>query len=114
VETDKSRLVHMYESIRRIQHYADSGRSAFLGSPIIQDAVLWNLQLVSTAAARLSGEYKEIHLEVDWRRVGRLFLNAVGDPWRPEPERIWERIESELGSLKASVQTLLSSELVRH
>ena len=114
METNKSRLVHMYECIRRIQHYADSGRSTFLGSPIIQDAVLWNFQLVSTAATRLSGEYRGMHPEVDWRHVGKLFLQAVGDPWRPEPERIWERIEGELGGLKASVQTLLSSELVRH
>ena len=114
VETDKSRLVHMYECIRHIQHYADGGRSAFMGSPMVQDAVLWNLQLVSTAAARLSDECKTMHPEVDWTRVGKLFMKAVGDPWRPEPERIWERLESELDYLKSSVQTILGSELIRH
>jgi uncharacterized protein with HEPN domain len=106
VETDKSRLVHMYESVRRIQHYANGGRGAFMGSPMVQDAILWNLQLVSTAASRLSDECKEKHPEVDWRRVG--------NPWRPEAERIWARLESELDSLRSSVQTILSSELVRH
>ena len=114
VETDRSRLVHMYESVRRIQHYADDGRSAFMGSPMVQDAVLWNLQLVSTAAARLSDECKTMHPEVDWKRVSKLFLKAVGDPWCPEPERIWERVEEELDSLKSSVQTILGSELIRH
>ena len=114
METDKSRLVHMYECVRRIQHYADAGRSAFMGSPMVQDAVLWNLQLVSTAAARLSDECKAMHPEVDWGRVGKLFMKAVGDPWRPEPERVWERVDDELGSLRSYVQTILSSELIRH
>ena len=114
METDKSRLVHMYECVRRIQHYSDGGRSAFMGSPLVQDAVLWNLQLISTAAARLSDECKEMHPEVDWPRVGKLFVKAVGDPWCPEPERVWERMEGELDSLKSCVQTILSSQLVRH
>ena len=113
VERDRSCLVSMQECIRQIQHYAAGGRTAFMASTMVQDAVFWNLQLLSASALRVSDEHKGMHPEVDWKRAAALFRDTLGDPWRPEPERVWERIEADLAELGRGVQKLLRSNDVR-
>jgi uncharacterized protein with HEPN domain len=101
--------VRIQECIRQIQHYAAGGRTAFMASTMIQDAVLWNLQLLSASALRVSDEQKAMHPEVDWNRAAALFRDALSDPLRPEPERVWERIDAELAELGRRVQKVLRS-----
>jgi len=46
VKDDRKYLLHILESIRRIEEDAAGGRAAFDRSHTIQDAVLHNLQLI--------------------------------------------------------------------
>lgn len=114
MEKDRLCLVRLYECIRQVRRYADGGRSAFMTSMIAQDAVLWNLQLISKAAMRVSDVRKVMHPEVDWDGVSRLFRDTVGDPWRPNSEQIWQCIERALPGLEGNVQSILRTESVRH
>jgi uncharacterized protein with HEPN domain len=45
VNDDTLYLIHIGEGIARIEYVVDS-REAFIGSPLIQDAVLRNLQTI--------------------------------------------------------------------
>lgn len=46
-------LIHILECIERIESYVIEGRDVFLSTPVIQDAVLRNLQVMAESVQRL-------------------------------------------------------------
>lgn len=51
-------LIHISESIERIQQYTTSGEEQFFSDIMIQDAVLRNLQTLAESTTRLSDSLK--------------------------------------------------------
>ena len=113
MEKDRFCLVHMNECIRNIQHYVADGRVGFMGSVMVQDAVMWNLQLFSAMAMRVSDMQKSLHPEVDWDHACGIFKDLAANPWKVEPGDVWDCIEGELPALEFSLQTLLRTEAAR-
>ena len=70
MKDDKLYLIHIRECIERVEKYtAEGGKNAFLGSALIQDAVMRNLQIMAESTQRLSDAIKEAHPEVDWYNI---------------------------------------------
>lgn len=63
---DRAYVLHMLDMIARIEVATASGRAAFFGSVIYQDAVLRNLHTLTETTQRLSVDLKEAHPEIDW------------------------------------------------
>ncbi len=110
MEKDRFCLVHMNECIRNIQHYVVDGRGGFMSSVMVQDAVMWNLQLFSATAMRVSDMEKALHPEVDWFHACSIFRELAGNPWKVEPSDVWACIEGELPGLESGLQTILRTE----
>ena len=100
-------LIHIGECIARIERYVVDGREAFIGSTLIQDAVLRNLQTIGQSVGRLSGALRNTHPEINWRSIIGLRNVLVHDYLGINLERIWEIIEHDLPDLKHTVETLL-------
>lgn len=69
MKDDRLYLIHILECIARIEQYVSGGREPFIGSTLIQDAVLRNLQTLGQSAMRLSEAIRESRPEVDWRGI---------------------------------------------
>ena len=54
MKDDRLYLVHILECVERIEDYVRDGRGAFMGSRLIQDAVLRNLQTLTESTQHLS------------------------------------------------------------
>lgn len=78
-----------------------------MNSTLVQDAVLWNLQLLSSAALRVSAACKSRHRELDWGHVCGLFRDVARDPWHLEPETIWQCVERELPAIRHSLAAIM-------
>jgi len=77
---DKLYLIHIYECLQRVDDYVgQAGKESFLASPMMQDAVLRNLQIMAESTQRLSHQSKAAHPEVDWYQIAgfRLFSGAA-------------------------------------
>jgi uncharacterized protein with HEPN domain len=107
METDRACLVHINECIRNIQRYAANGRGQFMSTPVVQDAVLWNLQLICVAAKKVSKGEKQTHPEVDWGHACTMFREMVRDPWALDLEEVWQCVDSELPLLERQLQVIL-------
>ena len=64
------------------KYTAEGGKGAFLGSTLIQDAVMRNLQIMAESIQRLSDATKEAHPEVDWYKIPG-FRNVLVHPSTP-------------------------------
>ena len=49
-------LVDMRDAVERILRYTAAGRGAFLADPMIQDAVIRNLEVMGEAVRRVSAD----------------------------------------------------------
>ena len=95
---------HALECIARIEAYTGGGRSAFVGSTLIQDAVARNLQVMAESTQRLSVNIKAGHPDVDWRGLAG-FRNVLvhGYPGL-NAQRIWDLVDTRLAALKTGMQ----------
>ncbi len=60
MKDDRLYLIHIKECIERIESYiGNTGKSEFLKSTFMQDAVIRNLQVLAESSQRLSDETKE-------------------------------------------------------
>lgn len=62
-------MYDIQRAAERIMRYTAGGRAEFIKSPMIQDAVIRNLEIVGEAGGRLSQAAKERMPEIPWRRV---------------------------------------------
>ena len=69
MKDDKLYLIHILECIEKIESYTREGREAFMTTPVLQDAVIRNCEIIGEAAKRVSDEMKQALWEVPWRQL---------------------------------------------
>ena len=79
MKDDRLYLIHISESVARMEEYVRGGRHAFLSSTLIQDAVVRNLQTLAESSRRLSDDLKSRHPDIDWRGIAGLRNVLVHD-----------------------------------
>jgi uncharacterized protein with HEPN domain len=110
VSDDRLYLIHIKESIDRIQQYVEAGREAFVTSTLIQDEVLRNFQTIGQSAGRISDELRQRHSDVDWREIIG-FRNVLAyDYLGVDLDRVWQAVERELPKLDQQIALILRSE----
>lgn len=100
-------LLHIRDSIGRIEEYTTGGRDAFLADRRTQDAVLRNLQTLAESAKRLSEDLRLQRPEVNWRGIAGLRNILVHDYLGVDLARIWEVCATFVPELKAAIEDLL-------
>lgn len=103
MKDDRLYLLHISESLERIEEYVADGREAFLADRKTQDAVLRNLQTLAESSQRLSEPLKASRPEIDWRGIAGLRNILVHDYLGISLSRIWEIVEVFLPQLKSVV-----------
>ena len=66
MKRDSAYLSHIRDATRRIQEYTHGGQVAFMGSTLIQDAVIRNLEIIGEATKALSPEFRDKHPGIPW------------------------------------------------
>jgi len=71
-EEDALYLSHIDEAIGRIEDYTHEGREIFLHTPLIQDAVIRNFEIIGEATKNLSDELRAENSDIRWRQIAGL------------------------------------------
>ena len=100
-ERDQTYILHILESIERIDQYVNGDRNRFFNDTMLQDAVLRVLQVMAESSQRLSAEIKSSKEHIDWRGIAG-FRNILVHDYLGgiDLELIWQVIEQELPALK--------------
>ncbi len=109
-ESDREHITHMLGCIARIRDYTQGQRAVFDGSPLVQDAVLRNLQTLTKPSQRLSEGARARETGIEWRRMAGMrnilvhaYLSGI------DAETVWAVIKRELPGLEAALLRLNAS-----
>lgn len=99
-------VAHARACVERIDTYVQKGRSEFLRSNLIQDAVLRNLETLTDSLTRLPPELKERHPAIPWRAMSA-FRNVLAHQYlEVDPEQVWGVVERDLPVLKSHLEAM--------
>jgi len=107
MKDDRLYLIHIKESIERIEEYTRDGKEAFFADHKAQDAVLRNLHRLTEATQRISPDLKYKHPQVDWRTISAFRNVVVHDYLGVDLARIWDVVEKDLPDLKQNITEIL-------
>ena len=96
MKDEKLYLIHILEAIEKIESYTREGREVFMNTPVLQDAVIRNWEIIGEAAKRVSDDVKRAHPEIPWRRVAGFRDVLIHDYPSVDLEEVWEIVERDL------------------
>lgn len=109
VKDDRLYLIHILECAGRIESYTRGGREAFMASPMVQDAVIRNFEIIGEAVKRVSERVKEKRSDVPWRAIAGLRDILIHQYMGVDLEAVWDVVEQDLPVLKRAVAEILDA-----
>jgi uncharacterized protein with HEPN domain len=108
MKDDKLYLIHIAECIEHIESYVSGiDKEAFMTSPLVQDAVIRNLQIMAESTQRLSDHLKDAQPKIDWYKIVGLRNVLVHDYLGIDMETVWNIIKKEIPALKKTVKAMM-------
>ncbi len=108
-DSDDVLLQHVAECIARIGRHTGGSRDRFMGSELVQDAVLRNLQVLAESTSRLSDRVKATESSVPWPEI-QSFRNRLTHGYLAiDLDIVWEVVRQNLPELDAAVRRMRSA-----
>jgi uncharacterized protein with HEPN domain len=107
MKDDTLNITCIAESIARIESYTSEGREVFSQTPMIQDAVVRNFQVMGEATKNLSSDLRTTYADVPWRKIAGFRDVLVQDYLRIGLDIVWDIIQDELPPLKPRIAQIL-------
>ena len=100
-------LVQIVERAERILQFTEAGKAAFFGSPLIQDAVIRNFEIIGEAAKRVPEEFRLAHPSVPWKGLSGLRDVLIHQYEGVNLGEVWRIVERDLPGLRETISALL-------
>ncbi|MDP2479822.1 MAG: DUF86 domain-containing protein [Candidatus Palauibacterales bacterium] len=98
---DSVYVAHIREAIHRVQSYIHGlTKEAFLETPLVQDAVIRQLQIIGEAAKRLSSDYRTCTSDIPWSDITGMREKLVHDYMGVDLEAVWETVTRDVPELR--------------
>jgi uncharacterized protein with HEPN domain len=100
-------LTDILTCIQKIQSYTIDGRDVFLNTPMVQDAVIRNLEIIGEATKQLSLELRRANPDIRWQQIAGLRDVLIHGYLKVNLARVWTIVEKDLPSLQFRIEEIL-------
>jgi uncharacterized protein with HEPN domain len=101
-------LAHIRDAIERIETYTSGGHDEFLTNPMVQDAVIRNLEIIGEAVKALSEELRTNNPDVPWKQIAGMRDVLIHHYFGVKLETVWRVAVEHLPPLGTKVRALLA------
>lgn len=108
MKDDRVYLRHILDSIARIENYTAGGRPIFDANPMVQDAVVRNLEMIGEAVRHVSDDLRNRHPHVPWGRIAGMRDILIHHYFGVRLETVWNVVAIDLPKLKHNVEAMLA------
>ncbi|WP_292727839.1 DUF86 domain-containing protein [Methanoculleus sp.] len=91
-----------------MEDYTRGGRDAFMDSPMAQDAVIRNFEVIGEAVKRIPDSLKQEHPDIPWRRISGLRDVLIHQYMSVDLEAVWAIVKEELPEFRQTVAGILA------
>lgn len=105
-QQDMVYVEHILECIARIESYMAGGKNEFLHAPMVQDAVIRNLQIMMESSQRISSELQAQYPHIPWRTMSGFRNILTHDYLGVDLLVVLDVVENELPALKKDFRIL--------
>jgi uncharacterized protein with HEPN domain len=100
-------LKHIRDAGQRIESYLDGvSEDEFLEAPLIQDAVIRQIQVIGEAAKRLSAAFRGSTSDIPWSDIAGMRDKLVHDYMGVDLDAVWDTAIRDVPALMSQVEQL--------
>jgi uncharacterized protein with HEPN domain len=89
---------------------AGKDRSKFDADPLLQKAVLYDLQVIGEAASNIATPLRNRYSNVDWKGICGLRTILAHEYFAVDLDIIWQTLQGDLAPLRSQIQDILRTE----
>ncbi len=104
---DRVYLDHILERITMTESFTTGGRDTFMQTPLIQEAVIRNVEVMGEAIRRVSEPTRQQYPHIPWQKIAAFRNVLIHDYDEIDLGRVWDIIEHELPVLKPHIEAIL-------
>ena len=108
---DKGRLEHILDAIEKALEFTENvSFEEYKTNTILRFAVAKSVEIVGEASYKLTKEFREQHLEIEWRDIISMRHILVHGYYQTEDSVVWDTVKNYLPSLKEQIETIYEKE----
>lgn len=100
-------LRHIRDAIHRILSYTEGGEDEFFANPMIQDAVVRNLEIIGEAVKNLPSEVRDAEPGIPWKQMSGMRDKLIHEYFGVDLKMVWAVVDGELPRLQKDFKKLL-------
>lgn len=100
-------LGHIRDATERIEAFTSGGRDRFMADPMVQDAVIRNLEVIGEAVKGLSEDLRTTHPDVPWKQIAGMRDVLIHHYFGVKLDAVWQVVAEHLPQLRLRVQQLI-------
>jgi Uncharacterized conserved protein len=98
----------MLDAIDRISDYVgDTDRATFDAEPMVQDAVIRQLEIIGEASRQLSDDFRDRYDTIPWHAVIGMRNRIAHDYLNVDLDIVWEVVQYDLPDLREHIREIL-------
>jgi uncharacterized protein with HEPN domain len=104
---DREWLLDILEAIERIEKYSSRGRQTFEEDELIQNWILYQLQIIGEALRSISDNFRREHDDIPWKETIGMRNILVHRYFDLDTDLVWKAVMSDIPELKEKVRSSL-------
>ena len=108
---DEAYLLDILLAARRAQKYIQNMKwEEFETNEIVQDAVVFPLEIMGEAAGRISEDFREAHSDIPWHKIIGVRNQLIHEYFRINLKTVWDTLKIDLPDLIQMLEPLVPDE----
>lgn len=105
---DSVYLQHIFDAITRIESYLDQiDEDMFHATPLLQDGVIRQIEIIGEATKHLSPAITTQHLDVPWSDLARMRDKLIHQYFGVDLTTVWLTATEDLPTLKIMIEEII-------
>ena len=104
-------IEHILDCIQKIKKYtSNSSKEDFLNSPIMQDAVIRNLEVIGEATKKIDKSFRERHADIEWKKIAGMRDKLIHDYIGVDIWAVWNVVDKILPDFEMEIKAIIEKE----